>query len=68
MGRQEMHLLVFQVGGHFNFDVFTGFFHVVIPAGFQRATLVKIKSSMLTCGFFMAMTQANLEQRYESKT
>ena len=49
---EEVHLLVFQVGGHSKYDVFTGFLHAEKPAGFQQATLVKIKSSMLTCGFY----------------
>ena len=39
MGRQEMHLLVFLVGGHLNFDVFTGFFACGVTSGVSPATL-----------------------------
>ena len=55
-----MHLLVFFVGGHLNFDVLTGFFHAEKPAGFHQEQFHR--STQLTRGFYntIAITQMDL--------
>ena len=43
------------------------FLHAAKPAGFQQATLVKIKSSMLTCGFYQQWRKQFFENDMKAK-